>query len=93
MHIIENRTTLSLFFAPDLLTKNLDANEKNKGKRVTKNFVVEAVAAINQCKTTNAETLPLIRNMKIAGGLYELKGTSPLNEISKCYLVQQPEGT
>ncbi len=92
-HIIENRTQLALYFAPDVVTQKLKAKDKIKGKRVTRNFVVEAVAGINQCITTEADSLPLIKNMEIAGELYELKGTSPLSEVSQCYLVKQQGGS
>ena len=87
-HIIENRTQLSLYFAPDSLSK-LDANEKIKGMRVTKNFVVEAAAAIKQCNKISDSVLPLIKGMEINGEPFQVMGTSPLSPQSKCYIIRE----
>lgn len=87
-HIIENRTQLSLYFAPESLSK-LDPNEKNKGMRVTKNFVVEAAAAIKQCNKISDTVLPLIKGMEINGEPHQVMGTSPLSLQSKCFITRE----
>jgi len=86
-HVIENRILLARFYAPKTLG-GLDESEKFQGRSVTNKFITEAVAGIQQCERVTAESVSLLKGMKLAGGLYELRGTSPLSEqTSACFLT------
>ncbi len=87
-HIIENRMQLSLYFAPEALG-NLDPNARNKGMRVTKNFVVEAASSVKQCTKTDDPALLLIKGIEISGAPHSVVGTSPLSAQSKCYITRE----
>lgn len=90
-HVIENRILFGRFFAPKTLG-GLQEDEKRRGRRVTTNFIAEAVAGINQCQPVTAESVVLVRDLKMADGTYEFRGTSPLDEqTSACFLTQSTE--
>ncbi len=92
-HLIEHRLLLGKFFAP-LLPRGMKEAEQNRGRRVTTKFIVEAAAKIQQCRKVSLEnTINVIRDVKIAGGTYLVKGTSPLSqENSSCFLTPVQEG-
>ncbi len=92
-HMIENRLLLGRYFAPQTLGGLKDA-EKSRGRRITTKFIVEAAARIKQCRKVPLEnTINIIRDVKIAGGTYLLRGTSPLSEEnSSCFLTPYQEG-
>jgi len=90
-HVIENRTLMSRFFQP-LSFGGMNESEKLRGKRVTTNFVIEAAANIKQCRRISKPGIPILKNMEIAGGYYQLHGTSPLDPVSStCFLTPQAE--
>ena len=93
-HMIENRLLLGRYFAPRALG-GLKESEKLRGRRITTKFIVEAAAGIQQCRKVPPEnTINIIRDIKIAGGAYLLKGTSPLSEEnSSCFLTPDQEGS
>lgn len=93
-HLIENRVLLSRFFAPATLGGFNEA-EKNRGRRITTNFIVNAAANINQCNRVSPEnTINIIRDVKIAGGTYAVMGTSPLTEeTSSCFITPDKESS
>ena len=93
-HMIENRLLLGKFFQP-LLPRGVTEAERNKARRLTTKFVVEAAARIKQCRKVPLEnTINIIRDVKIAGGTYLLRGTSPLSEEnSSCFLTPEQEGS
>lgn len=92
-HMIENRLLLGRFFAP-VRPRGMNETEQNRGRRITTKFIVEAAAKIQQCRKVPLEnTINVIRDLKIAGGTYALKGTSPLSEEnSSCFLTPEQEG-
>lgn len=92
-HLIENRLLLGRFFSP-LLPRGMKEAEQNRGRRITTKFIVEAAAKIQQCRKVPLEnTINVIRDVKIAGGTYLLRGTSPLSEEnSSCFLTPAQEG-
>ena len=92
-HMIENRLLLGRYFTPRSLG-GLKESEKLRGRRITTKFIVEAAARIQQCRKVSEEnTINIIRDIKIAGGTYLLKGTSPLSEEnSSCFLTPVQEG-
>lgn len=92
-HMIENRLLLGRYFTPRTLG-GLSESEKLRGRRITTKFIVEAAAKIQQCRKVPQEnTINIIRDIKIAGGTYLLKGTSPLSEDnSSCFLTPEQEG-
>jgi len=88
-HVIENRILFGRFFAPKTLG-GLEEDEKRRGRRITTKFIAEAVANINQCQPVTAESVVLVKDLKLAGGTYEFKGTSPLDQqTSACFLITQ----
>ena len=87
-HLIENRTLLSSFFAPKGLGGKSEA-EKLKGKRVTKNYVVDAVSGIKQCRRTSEPALKILSGLEIAGGQYQVQATSPVNPQSICFMLPE----
>ena len=90
-HVIENRILFGRFFAPETLG-GMPEDEKRKGRRVTTKFISEAVAGINQCQPVNAESVVLVKGLKLNGGNYEFRGTSPLDpQTSACFLTQSSE--
>lgn len=93
-HLIENRQLLSRFFAPEGVGR-LEQSEKNRGRRITTRFIVNAAAKIKQCQKVPLEnTLNIIRDVKIAGETYVVKGTSPLiEESSSCFLTKVQESS
>ena len=92
-HLIENRLLLGRFFAPETLG-GFDEAEKLRGRRITTKFIVNAAAGIKQCRKVSAESITVIRDVKIAGGTYLLKGTAPLSEVnSSCFLTPETEGS
>lgn len=93
-HLIENRLLLGKYFAP-LLPRNMKEAEQIRGRRITTKFIVESAAKIRQCQRVPLEnSINIIRDIKIAGGTYLLKGTSPLSEeTSSCFLTPVQEGS
>ena len=85
-HIIEHRTQLALYFTPDGVGR-LDPGAKSKGRRVTTNFVIEAASTIQQCTRIDDPVLRLLPDLEISGGKYQVVGTTPLSESSRCYLT------
>ena len=91
-HLIENRNLFGRFFAPQTLG-GMDENEKQRGRRITTKFVVEAVAAINQCKRVELTSIPIVKGMIIAKQKFNVMGTSPLVKgESTCFITPQTEG-
>ena len=93
-HLIENRLLFGRIFAPETLG-GLDEAEKIRGRRITTKFIVNAAASIKQCRKVPLEnTINIIRDVKIAGGTYLLKGTAPLSEEnSSCFLTPSQESS
>ena len=92
-HLIENRGLFGRFFAPET-QGGMDENEKFRGRRITTNFVVEAVASIKQCNRVSAESVTIINGMEINGAKYLVRGTSPLaQQSSSCFITPQREGS
>lgn len=93
-HLIENRVLFGRIFAPPTLG-GLDESEKIRGRRITTKFIVEAASKIKQCRRVPLEnTINIIRDVKIAGGTYLLKGTAPLSEEnSSCFLTPDQESS
>jgi len=90
-HVIDNRILFGRFFAPETLG-GLDEGEKFRGRQVTTKFIAEAVAGINQCQKVTETSVSLVKNLIIAGGTYEFRGTSPLDQDnSACFLTQFTE--
>jgi len=91
-HLIENRLLLGKFFSP-LLPRGMKEAEQKRGRRITTKFIVEAAAKIKQCQKVPLEnTINIIRDVKIAGETYLLKGTSPLiEETSTCFITPDQE--
>jgi len=90
-HVIENRILFGRFFAPKTLG-GIPEDEKRKGRRVTTKFISEAVASINQCQPVSADSVVLVRDLILAGGTYEFRGTVPLDtQTSACFLTQSSE--
>ncbi|MEM7067364.1 MAG: hypothetical protein AAF478_00660 [Pseudomonadota bacterium] len=91
-HVIENRLLMSRFFAPETLG-GMDESEKFRGRSITTKFVVEAVAAINQCQRVTEDSVILLRDMKIDKGTYFLKATKPVSVNSACFITPEPEAS
>lgn len=93
-HLIENRLLFGRIFAPETLG-GLDEAEKIRGRRITTKFIVDAASKIKQCRRVPLEnTINIIRDVKIAGGTYLLKGTAPLSEeSSSCFLTPDQESS
>ena len=93
-HLIENRLLLGRMFLPATLG-GIDEAEKIRGRRVTTKFIVKAAASIKQCQKVSLEnTITIIRDVKIAGGTYLLKGTAPLEEgVASCFITPVVEGS
>lgn len=89
-HVIENRALFARFFAPPTLG-NMEEAEKNNGRRVTTRFIVEATAGINQCQKVGSNSIPLVKDVRIAGKGYRVEGTAPLSQASRCFLTPDPE--
>ncbi len=90
-HLIENRLLFGRFFAPETLG-GLDESEKFRGRRITTKFVVEALAATNQCVAPSEPTVTIVRGMIIDGRRFDAKGTSPLVEQqSSCFITPSAE--
>ncbi|MEM9331358.1 MAG: hypothetical protein AAGA53_08520 [Pseudomonadota bacterium] len=91
-HVIENRTLMSKFFLPETLG-GIDETEKFRGRRITTKFVVEAAAAIAQCVPVTQESIVILRDVKIAGGTYQMRATKPVNQSSACFITPDPEAS
>ena len=90
-HLIENRQLFARFFAPATLG-GLDESEKFRGQRITTKFVVEALAATNQCVAPVEPSVIIINSMQIDGRKFDVKGTSPLQEQqSSCFITPSLE--
>ena len=90
-HLIENRVLFSRFFVPAVLG-GLDENEKIRGRRITTKFVVEALANNNQCVAPSEPSVTIVKGMQIDGRLFDVKGTSPLQEQqSSCFITPSSE--
>lgn len=87
-HLIENRTLLNSFFTPKGFGDK-DEAEKVKGRRVTKNYVVDAVSGIKQCRRTSEPVLRVLAGLEIAGGHYQVQATSPVSEQSSCFMIPE----
>ncbi len=87
-HIIENRTVFSRFFAPPGIGK-MDENEKLRGQGITTRYVVKAASSIQQCTRTSDKAILLLKNLEISGEPFQVFGTSPLSDQSKCYLARE----
>ena len=91
-HVIKNRQLMTRFFKPDT-QGGLKEDEKKRGRRITTKYIVEAVAAINQCTPVIEESLVLLRDVKIDGGTYLLKATIPADESAACFITPDPEAS
>ena len=91
-HVIENRQLMARFFKVET-QGGLEEEEKKRGRRITTNYVVEAVAAINQCTPVSEDSIPLLRDMKINGGTYIMMATKPVNESAACFITPDPEAS
>jgi hypothetical protein len=93
-HLIQNRVLFGRIFAPPTLG-GLDEGEKLRGRRITTKFIVDAASKIKQCRRVPLDnTINIIRDVKIAGGTYLLKGTAPLSEEnSSCFLTPDQESS
>jgi len=90
-HLIENRVLFGRFFAPETLG-GLDEGKKFRGRRLTTKFVVEALAASNQCVAPVGPSINIVKGMEINNRLFDLKGTSPLVEQqSSCFITPSLE--
>ncbi len=89
-HMIENRSLMARFFAPETLG-GLNEPEKQRGRRITTKFVVEAAAAINQCRRVTAKSVTIVKDVRISEKGYRVEGTAPLNASSSCFLTPDPE--
>ncbi|MDJ0614371.1 MAG: hypothetical protein QNJ29_11920 [Rhizobiaceae bacterium] len=90
-HLIENRSLFSRFFAPATLG-GLDESEKFRGRRITTKFVVEALAATNQCVPPSGPSVTIVKGMEIDKRRFDVKGTSPLLEQqSSCFITPSSE--
>lgn len=90
-HLIENRILFGRFFAPETLG-GLDESKKFRGRRITTQFVVEALAATNQCVPPQEPSVNIVRGMEIDGKRFDVKGTSPLIEQqSSCFITPSLE--
>lgn len=89
-HVIENRGLMTRFFAPET-QGGMEEEDKNRGRRITTKFIVEAAATIKQCRRVTEESLVVLRDIKIAGGTYLLKATKPADTSSACFLTPAPE--
>ena len=91
-HVIENRILMSRFFAPETLG-GMDESEKFRGRRVTTKFIVEAAAAIKQCRRVTEESLIVLKDVDINGAKWQMKATKPVNETSSCFITPEPEAS
>lgn len=91
-HIIENRSTFARFFAPETLG-GITEQRKSDARRVATRFIVEASAGISQCRRVDTPSIPLVRDVQIAGKAYRVEGTSPVTTTSSCFLIADQENS
>ncbi len=91
-HVIENRVLMSRFYAPETLG-GMDESEKFRGRSVTTKFIVEAAAAIKQCRRVSEESLILLKDVDINGGKWQMRATKPVNENAACFITPDPEAS
>ncbi|MGI9349957.1 MAG: hypothetical protein ACR2O3_00225 [Rhizobiaceae bacterium] len=91
-HVIENRNLMTRFFAPETLG-GMNESEKFRGRRITTKFIVEAAATIKQCRPVVADSVVILRDVKINGGTYLMKATKPASENSACFIIPDPEAS
>ena len=91
-HVIENRNLMTRFFAPETLG-GMNESEKFRGRRITTKFIVEAAASIRQCRPVVANSIIILRDVKINGGTFLMKATTPANETSACFITPDPEAS
>ena len=87
-HLVEHRSLFASFFLPVGFGNKTDL-EREKGIRITTKFVVNAASSINQCMRVTDESLPLIKNMKIAGKPFTVMATKPVNETAACFITPE----
>jgi len=89
-HMIENRTLFGRIFSPETVG-GLKETEKLQGRRATTKFIVEATAAINQCRPVAGKSVIIVKDVRLAKKGYRVEGTSPLSDTSSCFLAPDPE--
>lgn len=91
-HVIEHRLLMSRFFAPQGIG-GMNESEKVKGRRITTKFIVEAAAAIKQCRRVTEDSIVILDDVKINGGTWQMKATKPADENAACFIIPEPEAS